>query len=248
MDSLIPLVFIAICVAMIWWSYQQGRAGAVSFQANRAPTDVVMSAVQTFSQRGWVTTSQSPQSISFSKQQAPGCLITFFLLLFGIIPGLLFWIAAKRTLTVSVTAQPRGQAGSLVAVGWSRNGGGRGPSLEFKNLLAPGAPIAVAEVRPQGVLTSGVEEFTGVVSGSELRRQPMLQAPPEPWIASTRIAASATAAAPGSAAAPVAAARPSEAPTAPAVTSTPKFCPYCGTRIEIAGQRFCGSCGQQVAR
>lgn len=236
MDSLIGLGFIALCVWFIWWSYQQGRTGAVTFQVDRAPGDVVMSALQTYTQRGWTTTSQTPQSISFSKSQAPGCLITIFLLFFGLIPGLLYWIAAKRTLTVSVSAQPTGRAGSLVALTWSRNGGGRGPSLEFKNLLAPGAPIAVTEVRPQGAIMSGVEDFTGgAVSGAELRRQPIVTAIP----ASTVTSPPAVWGQPP--------AGPADLPAAPVVQSGPAFCPYCGTRVEAAGQRFCASCGQQIA-
>lgn len=179
MDSLGPLIFLALCVLFIWWSYQQGRAGAATFHAGRGPDDVVIAALQTFSQRGWTTTSQTPRSISFSKTQAPGCLITFFLLLFGIIPGLLYWIAAKRTLTVSVTAQPVPRStGAQVSVAWSRNGGGRGPSLEFQNLLAPGAQVAMVDGGSSSTLRAGIEEVTdGALSASAMRPQSAAAAP-----------------------------------------------------------------------
>jgi hypothetical protein len=234
MDSLAGLIFIALCILFVWWSYQQGRAGAASFEASRSPSDVVMSALQTFSQRGWTTTAQTGQTISFTKSQAPGCLITFFLLLFGIIPGLLYWIAAKRTLAVSVTAQPGGQAGgSLVNVAWSRNGGGRGPSLEFKNLLAPGAPLSVAEVRPPSTITSGVEDLTGgAVSAAELRRQPTGRVLP---VQGEQVSA-----------------QPADREAAnvsvnpPATAPSPAFCPYCGTRVMVAGQSFCATCGRAL--
>jgi hypothetical protein len=220
-DSIGPIIFLVLCVLFIWWSYQQGRAGAASFKADRRPDDVVMAALQTFSQRGWTTTSQTVRSISFSKSQAPGCLITFFLLLFGIIPGLLYWIAAKRTLTVSVTAQPAGAGtGSMVSVAWSRNGGGRGPSLEFQNLLAPGAPITVADVPSLGAIRSGIEDFTGgALSAAEVRRQSAASLLPA-----------------GSAGS-----------GAPDIVPTPSaaFCPNCGAAVS-AGQRFCASCGHAI--
>lgn len=234
MESLYGLIFIGLCVAFIWWSYRQGQAGAATVQTSRAPSDVVMAALHTFSQRGWATTAQSGQTISFSRTQAPGCLITAFLLLFGIIPGLLYWIAAKRTLTISVTAQPDRSGGSAVNVAWSRNGGGRGPSLEFLNLLAPGAPLTTASVPMPGAIRSGVEEVTdGALSGAAMRQLPTQN--PSGWNPSL----------------PAPAADPA---LVPAPTADPPampggglaFCPYCGMKQAVAGARFCGGCGRQL--
>lgn len=180
MDSLGGLIFIGLVIFFIWWSYQQGRPGVIGFEAERSSGDVVMTALQNFSRHGWTTTSQTDRSISFSRSQAPGCLITGFLLIFGLIPGLLYWIAAKRTLTVSVTAQPIAGAmpRSMVSVAWSRNGGGRGPSLEFKNLIAAQAPISIAAPPSPSLLAEQVEDFTGgALSNAELRRQPMAADP-----------------------------------------------------------------------
>lgn len=180
MDNLGGLTLLGLVVLFMWWSYQQGRPGVIAFRAQRPPDQVIVAALQSFSGRGWTTTSQTSQTISFARSQAPGCLITGFLLLFGIIPGLLYWIAAKRTLTVSVTAQPEGSgaSASVVNVAWSRNGGGRGPSLEFKGLIASGAPIAIASPPAPNVIAEQVEDVTGgALSSRQLQVQPVVDAP-----------------------------------------------------------------------
>lgn len=219
MDNIGGLIFLGLVVLFIWWSYQQGRPGAIGFNAQHPPRQVVVAALQSFSGHGWTTTSQTDQTISFARTQAPGCLITGFLLLFGIIPGLLYWIAAKRTLTVSVTAQPGGGgSASMVNIAWSRNGGGRGPSLAFKELIASGAPIAVASPPAPSVLAEQVEDVTGgALSAAQLSRQPVSAEPM---------------------AIPGPAAQLAETP----VTTPPAFCPSCGTR-RAPETRFCGNCG-----
>lgn len=189
MDNLGGLILLGLVVVFVWWSYQQGRPGVITFRARRPPDQVIVAALQSFSGRGWTTTSQTSQTISFARSQAPGCLITGFLLLFGIIPGLLYWIAAKRTLTVSVTAQPDGSSASasMVNVAWSRNGGGRGPSLEFKELIAAGAPIAIASPSAPNVIAEQVEDVTGgALSSRQLQSQPVASPPaalPDPGCA-----------------------------------------------------------------
>lgn len=144
------------------WSRRRGHRRPADVQPARLDNDLANAAINKLLQ-----------------DQAPGCLITFFLLLFGIIPGLLYWIAAKRTLTVSVTAQPVPRStGAQVSVAWSRNGGGRGPSLEFQNLLAPGAQVAMVDGGSSSTLRAGIEEVTdGALSASAMRPQSAAAAP-----------------------------------------------------------------------
>jgi hypothetical protein len=172
--ALALLFWLAVAAGLIYWAVYNGRSGSIGTVANRSPRDVVLAAVHNFTSRGWITTTQSEQSVTFSKSQTPSCLVTFFLLIFGIIPGLLYWIAAKRTLTVSVMARPAneqsGQSG--VQIAWSRNGGGRGPSLEFKQLIAPGSPITVGPSISSGTLRDHAEDLTeGALSAVQLRRE-----------------------------------------------------------------------------
>ena len=117
-DNLGGLIFIGFVVVFVRCSYQQGRPGAIAFNANRSPQQVVVAALQRFSGHGWTTALQTDLTISFARTHRPGCL---------------------------VTAQPDGGAatGSMVNIAGSRNGGGRGPSLAFKELIASGAPIAI---------------------------------------------------------------------------------------------------------
>jgi hypothetical protein len=124
-----------------------------------------------------VTTTQTVDSptMTFTRMQAPGCGITLVLLLFGIIPGLLYWIAAKRTLTLSVSAVPSSSSSgySTVRMSWSRNGGGRGPSLQFKRLIAPNQPLLTAQTYTPNVLADTVEEMSGgALSAAAIRQEP----------------------------------------------------------------------------
>lgn len=192
MDSLGPLIFLALVVLFVWWSLDQARPGAVAFEAPGDPKDLVVSALEFFSRDGWATTSQGDQSVTFSRSQGPGCLNTGFLmvsgimlgvlllglgmlpgvLLLGIVLGLLYWIAAKRILTVSVVARadPSGKHRSIVNVAWSRNGGGRGPSLKFQQLVASATP-AVVTSPPAPSVGEQIEEVpAGVSSGPQLPR------------------------------------------------------------------------------
>jgi hypothetical protein len=173
-DNVGILILFGLAIGFIWWAYQQGRPGAIAFIADRPPREVVVAALQNFTLHGWTTTSQTKRTISFARTQSPGCLITGFLLLFGLIPGLLYWIAAKRTLTVSVAVQPDpgGTDRSIVSIAWSRNGGGRGPSLQFKELIASGVPIVMASPSGPSVVAEQIEDVTaGALSAAQLRAQ-----------------------------------------------------------------------------
>lgn len=176
MGVFIGLLFLAVMAGLIWWAIWQGQSGSMSFQSGQAPREVVVNAMHYFSTAGWMTTTQTTDSptMTFTRLQAPGCGITLVLLLFGIIPGLLYWIAAKRTLTLSVSAAGSGMNNneSTVRVSWSRNGGGRGPSLEFKRLVAPNAPVLSARSYTPNPLASAVEEMSGgALSAVEMRRE-----------------------------------------------------------------------------
>lgn len=180
MDGFWVLVILGIAVAMVWWAIQQGQAGNLTFEASQNPMSVIQAAIHSFSTKGWTTTSQGPNAVTFSLTQTPGCLITLFLLCFGIIPGLLYWIAAKRTLSLSITARSvSGQPErSAVQIGWNRNGGGRGPSLQFKQLIAPNAIALSSAISGPSTITGQLEDFTdGAFSAGRIHADPLTQQP-----------------------------------------------------------------------
>src|SRR5581483_9016624 len=178
---LIGLLYVAAIVGFIWWAIWQAQSGSMAFDAPKAPRDVIVDAMHHFSTHGWVTTTQTVDSptMTFTRLQAPGCAITLVLLIFGIIPGLLYWIAAKRTLAVSISATPSsGTPGySTVRMSWSRNGGGRGPSLAFKRLVAPNQPLLTAQSYTPNVLANTVEDVSGgALSAAAMRHEPQAAA------------------------------------------------------------------------
>jgi hypothetical protein len=233
MQFVLVLFFLAIMAALIYWAIRSGRSGAIGARVGRPPRDVVQAAIQTFTARGWTTTSRSGRNVTFTRSQSPGCGIVLVLFLFGIIPGLIYWVAAKRSLVVSVLADNvAGQPGQAdVQISWNRNGGGRSPSLDFLNMIAPGAPLRVGASYAPNTLAEQWEEATdGALSGGQLRR--MSTSGP---------------AAPPSAPAPYLGAQATtgiaSAPDSPASRA---FCGRCGARL-TAGDDFCGSCGSKVS-
>lgn len=145
-EVVLTLIVLAVISLAIWLT----RPGGTEFATGAAPHDVASAAIRSFTARGWGTTTQSDATVTFTRTQAPGCLIAIFLLLLGLIPGLIYCIAAKRTLSVSVASKATAAGGSNVIVTWSRNGGGRGPGLQFKRSVPP-APMLDASARSQPV-------------------------------------------------------------------------------------------------
>lgn len=132
------LVFGWLCWAMV----QNSRPGALAFDVDVPSPDIILAAVHFFTTHGWSTTTQQGRTITFTKIETPSCLVAIALAIFGLIPGLLYWIAAKRALTLSVTTQPSpgSDTRSQVQLSWNRNGACRTLALDFKQLASRPSP------------------------------------------------------------------------------------------------------------
>ena len=174
-SNAIPMLFwLAVAVVLIWWAVYQGRPGALTVDTNRSPREVMHAAVHAFSARGWTTTTQSTDAVTFTRTKRPSCLVTLFLFFFGIIPGLLYLIAAKKTLTLSVSvfAPTYEDDRNQVMVSWNRNGGGRSAGLAFQKLVAPGAPVRLGQPGIGSVVSSRVRDLVADVRSPKGTQQP----------------------------------------------------------------------------
>lgn len=143
MDEVVVVLLLGLVMwgGLIWWVVSLSRPGSTTVQSGMSPREAVDAAVQNFTARGWMTTSQSGRDVSFSRQRTPGCLVTLVLLMFGILPGLLYWgLVWRRTLSVSVTARKHqsGQ-GSTVQLSWSRKLGGKADALGLRQIVSSSA-------------------------------------------------------------------------------------------------------------
>ncbi len=234
--------FLGLIAALVYWAIHNGRSGAVAVRAPRSSRDVVQTSVHALTVKGWTTTTCTDRSATFTRQQSPGCAIAIVLFVFGIIPGLIYWAAGKRAISVSVVATDvAGHPGqSDVQVSWSRDGGARGPSLELLSMLAPGVPLQIGPTYAPNTFADQWEEASGgALSEAQLRHmQTQYQGSAQPGLAGPGLVS------PGQTT-PAQAAGPSCAACGAAMQAEDRFCAICGAALteDKGAPRSCLGCG-----
>lgn len=139
------LLFIVALVAGIVF-YVQNRQ---PFQADAyaaLPADIALqTVVQAFTMRGWTVTVQGVGFAAFAKHKNANWLIAIILLLFFIVPGIVYLVLAGRTLTASVNTNMAGPETSSVRLVTNMRGfGGKAAVLQALQALprVPGAGAA----------------------------------------------------------------------------------------------------------
>ena len=85
---------------------------------NRRPEEIISCALRYFGAGGWTATAQADRNATFAYTIPPSGCTGALLLLLGIIPGLLYFLLAKKNVTASVTATGEGSEASLYC-SWS---------------------------------------------------------------------------------------------------------------------------------
>lgn len=140
------------------------RGEVVRFETTAVQQQVIMAAVGILaSKRRWNTLSQSESSANFTYQRGANKLLLVFLLLFFIVPGIVYWVLSGRKEAVAITTEATGPSMTVVQIssnGWRGKSAGR--ALRSQVGLAPASVASVAPTQTPGQLdpvpTAGGEQ------------------------------------------------------------------------------------------
>lgn len=120
-------------------------SGTIAFTSVRKPSEILPTAIHYFTLDAWTVTAQSRETVAFAREDAPSCLIGIVLFALGILPGLLYWIAAKRIATASVSCQRNAEGETAIYLTWSERGRGRPLCRGFKEMIREQEPQLLAQ-------------------------------------------------------------------------------------------------------
>jgi len=124
------LTFILIiCVASIIAYIQLKKGEVVRFETAAPPQQVVMASVaQVGTARRWTTATQSDNNVAFNYHKRPNVFLVIVGLIFGIIPGVVYWLlrSKRESLNVMISETPGGStAVQIVSNGYQGKSAGR---------------------------------------------------------------------------------------------------------------------------
>ncbi|HEV2529285.1 MAG TPA: hypothetical protein VGT61_12645 [Thermomicrobiales bacterium] len=99
------------------------------------PETILRQATRRYREAGWQVATTSETAMTFTRRARPNTGIAILLLLVLVVPGVVYWFVAKRTLTTTVLAEPVPD-GSEVTITVNQTGdGGRVSAVAFFNSL-----------------------------------------------------------------------------------------------------------------
>lgn len=240
------IVVAGIAVGLVIWSLGQSEPGSVACRPDKPPREVVAAAVYWFTSGGWTTSAQTRNSATFSRPENPSCAIGLLLLLFGIVPALVYWLVARRTVSISVaaTADAFRPGGSNVQISWSHSGTGEQPSLEFVESIAPGSLGIEGEAVSDEEIIRELLESSG--PAGDVDAQALANQGREAAILDEPVGAGLGHALWGDdTITPAASSRAAVQSPVREVTGKPKFCTRCGSPATL-DEPYCGECGARI--
>ncbi len=109
------IIYIAICIIIGYFMWRNRRPFSLQHQTAVAADQIVMTAVQQYTMKGWAVTSQTPMNVTLERRLQGSCFLALPLLLLGIIPGILYLRSRNKIMVSSVHVSP-GATGSVVSI------------------------------------------------------------------------------------------------------------------------------------
>lgn len=163
------LTFGGVVVRLVSALKAAGAPGTLTVRSIREPREILSAAVHFFGNEGWALTAQSAGAESFSYEVRPSRPVAVILLLLGIIPGLVYLIAGRRTLTVTVSSEWDSDR-SATLVSWSHSGECEQICRDFAWMVRSQEPEA-SEVEPRRRTTRRRRRPSSGVQGPAIRRE-----------------------------------------------------------------------------
>lgn len=141
--SMVGVIYQVVSRANAW------RApGSLTVRSVRNPREILKAALPFFLEGGWTLRARSTDAETFSYALRPAGPEVLVLLLLGVLPGLLYLLAGRRTVTVIVTSHADGP-GSVTLVSWSNSGECEQTCRDFASMIRSQEP-RLGDSRPRG--------------------------------------------------------------------------------------------------
>ena len=106
----------------------------------REPSEILSAALNYFALNAWTVTTQSREAAVFAREKAPEDPLLILLLLLGIVPGIIYLLIAKRTVTTSVTCRRAANGETSIYLTWSETEWGKPYCLSFAEMITEQEP------------------------------------------------------------------------------------------------------------
>jgi hypothetical protein len=123
------IIILLACIGSIVAYIQLKKGEIIRFETPSTPQQVIMTSVaQVGTARRWATVSQGDKNAVFSYHRRPSIILTIFFLIFGIIPGVVYWLirSKRESLNVMIDQSDRGATiVQIVSNGYQGKSAGR---------------------------------------------------------------------------------------------------------------------------
>ncbi len=142
------LFWLGLIGGVFYYFYNQRKPFQVVTQTGLSPQNAIRTAVQTFTMGGWQVTSQTADNATFCKTRKPSCSTASVLLLFGLIPDVLYLFFAGGTINAYAHAAAGDTTTTTLQVRGTASGWGARASAD-RVLQAARAPQGMSGPGPQ---------------------------------------------------------------------------------------------------
>ncbi|MCB1000363.1 MAG: hypothetical protein R2713_12200 [Ilumatobacteraceae bacterium] len=143
------LVLIA-CIASIVAYVKLKQGEVIRFDTPAPPQHVVMTSVaQVGTARRWTTATQTDTNVAFNYHKRPNTVVVIVLLLFGIIPGVVYWMlrSKREALNVMMTASAAPGLTTVQIVSNGYQGKSAGRAVRAALGVSPTAAVTTASTQ-----------------------------------------------------------------------------------------------------
>lgn len=138
-----------------------GGSGTLTVRSVRDSEEIVDAALAYFGEDGsWAVSQRSDRSATFTYVIRPSIGIAVLLFLLGLVPGIIYLLADRGTLTVTVTSQRSRMGDSETYVSWSDRDNCYEACSDFVTMIMDQEPSAGQEIHDASVSSPHLQRRT----------------------------------------------------------------------------------------
>jgi len=136
---LVALTMVGVIFQVVTRAKASSVPGSLTVRSVRQPREILQAARQFFGDGGWTLGPRSMGAQTFSYNLRPAGPEVVVLLLLGLLPGLAYLVAGKRTVNVIVASDADGD-GSATLVSWSNSSECEQTCRDFASMIRTQEP------------------------------------------------------------------------------------------------------------